>query len=55
MDQFADASPASSFGVDISGYYQSEEIVYNTFDGRWRGGFNISNIGPKVKYSDAGE
>ena len=55
VDQFADASPASSFGVDISGYYQSEEIVYNTFDGRWRGGFNISNIGPKVKYSDAGE
>ncbi len=48
-----DASAASSFGVDISGYYQSEEITYNSFDGRWRGGFNISNIGPKVSYSDA--
>lgn len=50
-----DASAASSFGVDISGYYQSEEIVYNTFDGRWRAGFNISNIGPKVKYDDSGQ
>lgn len=50
-----DASAASSFGVDISGYYQSEEIVYNNFDGRWRGGFNISNIGPKVRYDDSGQ
>lgn len=48
-----DASAASSFGVDISGYYQSEEITYNNFDGRWRAGFNVSNIGPKVSYSDA--
>ena len=55
LDQFADASPASSFGVDISGYYQSEEQVYTNFDGRWRAGFNISNIGPKVKYDDAGQ
>lgn len=50
-----DASAASSFGVDISGYYQSEEVVYNTFDGRWRAGFNISNIGPKVKYDNSGQ
>ncbi|WP_035334486.1 type IX secretion system outer membrane channel protein PorV [Dokdonia sp. PRO95] len=55
LDEFADASPASSFGVDISGYYQSEEQVYSNFDGRWRAGFNISNIGPKVKYDDAGQ
>jgi hypothetical protein len=50
-----DASAASTFGVDISGYYQSEEIAYNDFDGRWRAGFNISNIGPKFKYDDAGQ
>ncbi len=50
-----DASAASSFGVDISGYYQSEEVVYNTFDGRWRAGFNVSNIGPKVKYDNSGQ
>ncbi|MAP80076.1 MAG: hypothetical protein CL526_03195 [Aequorivita sp.] len=50
----ADASAASSFAVDIAGYYQSEEIPYNDFDGRWRMGFNISNIGPKLKYDEVG-
>lgn len=49
-----DASAASSFAVDIAGYYQSEEISYNEFDGRWRLGFNISNIGPKLKYDEVG-
>ncbi len=48
-----DASAASSFAVDVAGYYQSEEIPYNEFDGRWRMGFNISNIGPKIKYDNS--
>ena len=47
-----DARAASSFAVDISGYYQSEEILYDTFDGRWRAGFNISNIGPPISFDD---
>lgn len=50
-----DATAASSFAVDVSGYYQSEEIGYNDFDGRWRAGFNISNIGPKIKYDEVGQ
>ncbi|MAN58351.1 MAG: hypothetical protein CMC08_00780 [Flavobacteriaceae bacterium] len=50
-----DASAASSFAVDIAGYYQSEEIPYNDFDGRWRAGFNVSNIGPKIKYDEVGQ
>ncbi|SRX54262.1 type IX secretion system outer membrane channel protein PorV [Aequorivita sp. CIP111184] len=50
----ADASAASSFAVDVAGYYQSEEIPYDDFDGRWRLGFNISNIGPKLKYDEVG-
>lgn len=50
-----DASAGSSFAVDIAGYYQSEEITYNDFDGRWRGGFNISNIGAKIKYDEVGQ
>ncbi|RXG12664.1 hypothetical protein DSM03_105145 [Leeuwenhoekiella aestuarii] len=50
-----DASAAGSVGVDIAGYYQSEEITYDDFNGRWRGGFNISNIGPKIKYDEAGQ
>ncbi|MEZ7496137.1 type IX secretion system outer membrane channel protein PorV [Leeuwenhoekiella aequorea] len=53
--QDEDASAASSLGVDIAGFYQSEQIAYNNFDGRWRGGFNISNIGPQIKYDDAGQ
>ncbi|MEW4925043.1 type IX secretion system outer membrane channel protein PorV [Algibacter sp. 2305UL17-15] len=50
-----DTSAASTFGVDISGYYQSEEEAYNDFNGRWRGGFAIQNIGPKFKYDDGGD
>jgi hypothetical protein len=50
-----DASAANSFGVDISGYYQSEEEAYDNFNGRWRGGFNISNIGPKITYDAGGQ
>ena len=49
-----DVTAGSSFAVDVSGYYQSELIPYNSFDGRWRGGFNISNVGPKLSYSDGG-
>ena len=48
------ASAASTFGVDIAGYYQSEEDAYSSFNGRWRGGFALQNIGPKIKYDDAG-
>ncbi|MCH9660245.1 MAG: type IX secretion system outer membrane channel protein PorV [Bacteroidetes bacterium] len=48
-----DASAANTFAVDVGGFYQSEEIAYNDFDGRWRAGFNISNLGPKLKYGDA--
>jgi hypothetical protein len=47
-----DASAASTFAVDIAGYYQSEEIAYSDFNGRWRGGFNIQNLGPKISYDN---
>lgn len=50
-----DASAAGSFAVDVAGYYQSEEIAMNDFNGRWRAGFNISNVGPKIKYDDVGQ
>lgn len=51
----ADASSASSFGADVSMFYRSEEKFYKDFNGRWRGGLAISNIGPKIKYDDAGD
>ena len=41
---------ATSFAFDVSGFYQSEEIAYNEFNGRWRAGFNIQNLGPKINY-----
>jgi hypothetical protein len=47
-----DASSASSFAVDVAGFYQSEEIAYNSFNGRWRGGFNFQNMGPKMSYDN---
>lgn len=50
-----DATSGSSFAVDVAGYYQSEEIRFNEFDGRWRMGFNISNLGPKIKYDEVGQ
>ena len=49
-----DSSSASSFAVDIGGYYQSEEIAYPDFNGRWRGGFSITNLGPKLSYDSGG-
>lgn len=50
-----DTAAASTFGVDISGFYQSEEEAYNDFNGRWRMGFAIQNIGPKFKYDEGGQ
>lgn len=47
-----DASAANTFAIDIAGFYQSEEMAYNEFNGRWRGGFNIQNLGPKISYDN---
>lgn len=48
-------NPVNTFAVDISGYYQSSEQQYGNVNGVWRGGFNVSNIGPKVSYSNDGQ
>lgn len=50
----ANASAAGSIGVDIAGYYQTEQTAYKDFDGRWRGGFALQNIGPGISFDDAG-
>jgi hypothetical protein len=49
-DVNTDAKPASTFAFDIAGFYQSEEIAYNDFNGRYRIGFNLQNLGPKISY-----
>ncbi|MEP5934469.1 MAG: type IX secretion system outer membrane channel protein PorV, partial [Winogradskyella arenosi] len=51
----SNANAGSTFGADITGYYQSEEEAYTDFNGRWRAGFAIQNLGPKFKYDDAGQ
>lgn len=48
-----DSKPASTFAVDIAGYYVGEETAYTDFNGRLRLGFNFQNMGPKINY-DAG-
>lgn len=50
-----DSQAASAFAVDVSGFYRSREIAYNSFNGRWRGGFNISNLGGKIQYDAGGQ
>lgn len=49
-----DATSANTFGVDISGFYQTPERTYNNFNGRWRMGFALQNIGPKFTYDEGG-
>ncbi len=44
--------PANSFAVDVAGFYESETMSTNNFDGKLRAGFQISNIGPKLDYSN---
>lgn len=47
-----DSSSSNSFAVDVAGFYQSEEIAYSDFNGRWRAGFNFQNMGPKMSYDN---
>ncbi|SIT15183.1 hypothetical protein SAMN05421766_1159 [Zobellia uliginosa] len=54
-DNNVDAKPGSTFAVDVAGFYRSREIAYNSFDGRWRAGFNISNLGGKIAYDENGQ
>ena len=55
QDSQQDSQAANAFAVDISGFYRSREIAYNSFNGRWRGGFNISNLGGKIQYDEGGQ
>lgn len=50
-----DSTAANSVAVGISGFYESYEVPYRSFSGIWRAGFNLSNIGPKLKYEDEGQ
>jgi hypothetical protein len=45
----------STFAVDIAGYYFGRLRAYDNFDGRWRWGFNFSNLGGKIQYDAGGQ
>lgn len=47
-----DASSANAFAIDVAGFFQTEELSFNEFNGRWRAGFNIQNLGPKISYDN---
>jgi hypothetical protein len=50
-----DATSANTLGVDISGFYQSNSFGMGNKDAVFRTGFNISNIGPRLKYDEGGQ
>jgi hypothetical protein len=47
-----DATSARTFAIDVAGFFQSEEIAFTDFNGRWRAGFNMQNLGPKISYDN---
>lgn len=47
------SAAASSFAFDVSGFHQSEEMAFNSFNGKLRWGFNFQNLGPKINYDKA--
>lgn len=51
----APTKPGTSFGVDISSYYQSDEFEIEDKTAYWAAGLNISNVGNKISYTDGGE
>ncbi|WP_047416408.1 type IX secretion system outer membrane channel protein PorV [Cellulophaga sp. Hel_I_12] len=51
----SDTQAANTFAVDLAGFYRSREIAYDKFSGRWRAGFNISNLGNKITYDEGGQ
>lgn len=46
------ASAGTDFAFDVAGFFQSEEIAFSDFNGRYRLGFNFQNMGPKISYDN---
>lgn len=53
QDAFNDTRAANTFAFDVSGFFQSEQTAFNDFDGRYRIGFNLQNLGPKISYDSS--
>lgn len=55
QDATQDSQAGNAFMIDVAGFYRSPEIAYGNFNGRWRAGFNISNVGNKIQYDAGGQ
>lgn len=53
QDGTNDTRAAKSFAFDVAAFYQSEEVAYSEFNGKWRLGFNFQNLGPKISYDSS--
>ncbi|RTY86598.1 type IX secretion system outer membrane channel protein PorV [Flavobacterium sp. GT3R68] len=53
QDGTNDTRAAKSFAFDVAAFYQSEEVAYSDFNGKWRLGFNLQNLGPKISYDSS--
>ncbi|MDR1877095.1 MAG: type IX secretion system outer membrane channel protein PorV [Flavobacteriaceae bacterium] len=52
----AQTKAANTFAVDVTGYFQSEKTdVFGDYQGKWRAGWGLFNMGPKLDYSDSKE
>jgi len=45
----------NTVAASIGAYYQSEEENYGDFNGKWRGGISLENLGPKVELYPGGD
>ncbi|MEY3499027.1 MAG: hypothetical protein RL308_696 [Bacteroidota bacterium] len=53
QDATNDTRAAKSFSFDVAGFFQSEQTAFTDFDGRYRLGFNMQNLGPKISYDSS--
>ena len=49
-----DLNTVNAFAADIGAYFQSEESNYGDFNGRWRAGASLSNLGPRIQLQVGG-
>jgi hypothetical protein len=53
--QGVETKPGRSMGVDLSAFYRNDQIKLGDKDGILAFGLNISNIGPKISYSNTAD
>jgi len=47
-----DTRPANSLSADLSAYYVNDELIIGGYNSQLAFGANLSNLGPKITYSD---